>query len=267
MPQRKAKPFSSTFKVMARLKRLVKSLQFDDADIIEWCGELMEELRVHSGTQEKHEVLTVDDFYATIPCDCVDIHSVTESNGQPPRCPPGYRPATVDEQEAFTIFDVSNTVVINGITYTSSLAIRENTLSRPIDSAFRQAGGGFDKGVYVNYQVIDNCLKLDFASGFVLLRYSGLPLDIQGYAVIPKDYEEACVLECLAKLKYEDFISGKIPLPIYQTMTGDRDTAISNGRAHYHAPNRNGIDRLLQVMTSFQRRMPNETQSIHNTRY
>ena len=104
-----------------------------------------------------------------------------------------------------------------------------------------------------NYTVNDAFINVNFETGSIGLAYIGIPIDDEGFPLIPDDegYKEAILKYVVMKLKYPDYIAGKYP--IYKEVEQDWHKYCSQARGNANMPS---IDEMESIKNQWVKLMP-----------
>lgn len=200
-------------------------------DAVEWIFDSMELIRVKTQYIDRKIRLTIADYRAQLPC---DFHRIIQAAGSFGGCYP------------FAMLESTNTFhpsmgdcnlgtdfkYLNGETNTPSTAqqtpIGEDINGNPvfelgsIDSFF-----AIDSNIAVvgnpnydqtTYKINENFVFTNYQEGFIYLSYQAIPVDEEGFPLIPEDtkYKEAVKAYLRMKIDYMLYRKNLIARDIYQ---------------------------------------------------
>jgi len=181
------------------------------ADMIEWAAECMEYIGVHDQHCETQCVLDVQNYRACLPCDFVYESGVLAMGSQ-----------VLPNQGTIkhVVFTGSNDPLEAEIGTTT---LQSNTPSVTTD---------------LKYYIDDCWLRTNYESGDTTISYVGIRTDDDGFPLIPDmiEYKAAITAYILKMLKYNDYINGKLPQHVWQTIDRDSDFKMGAARSQGFMP-------------------------------
>lgn len=224
--------YISTKRVLENVYRnfgLQEEVSFYDA--IEWIGSVMAMAGPPSRLEKHVKAILIEDGRGNLPC---DLHSIM-------RCGKRVQISTA-LGNAPKVFFMENDVIADGEAYfpdvsdiyvetasTNSSYYLEPMHYSQDDMMMRYHNCDIDfrvnKACGNTYQVNKNYIYTNFEKGIVEMAYLRIPLDEEGYPLIPdnESWIKACEFEILYRVYYRDYIAGRVPAAIFDTISTDRD--------------------------------------------
>lgn len=202
----------------------------DTGDAIEWAGEAMDLIGATVHLLEKVAPLKVENYRAKLPC---DLYYVTTAAGKP-------------------IADIVNYDECDLQTETF-IPMRYST------DAYHhwRCGKSEDHccSSSVTYTMNDDYIFPNFETGYILLSYSAMPVDDNGYPKIPDDakFKEAVAGHIKWRLGFIQWMNGKMPGAVYQKLEQDRDWYIGAAQNRDKMPS---IDMAESLKNNWLRLIP-----------
>lgn len=200
-----------TTSVKVVIAKLYRDLDLKEEDLfinfLEWSAEALEKIGAFTQLETKScDPIEINNFKGELPTDIVYINQVSfngypilpasnsfgpikiENNGSPSNAP-----------YAFYEDKIQNTVFVN-----------------PADSGLYT----LNKGLYerVTYSIGGGCIKTSFCNGFLEISYQAMPIDEEGYPLVPDyvEFREALYWYINMKYSYSMWRRGEIRDGIYQ---------------------------------------------------
>ena len=106
------------------------------------------------------------------------------------------------------------------------------------------------------YQESGGILHFPIKTGTVLITYTALPLDEEGFPMIPDNisFKEAITKYCIKKLKYSDWLAGRINDNTYIKLENDWNFYCRQAKAVAITPN---VDKMDELITLWKSIIPN----------
>lgn len=282
-------------RVLASLYRDIKPIgqELSENDLVEWCGEALEQIGAYSQYEEKVEYITVSDYKALIPCGMHQIVQIAYKHtpGGDTSCDCAIKITNSDGTSACTSSSCSgncgSTDVCEDVTQSEDAIVTQArqlidyhlqyrfTKTRAYHNNFRPmslASGNYSKAKTAH---CDNCINLSatcseeyavdhpyirtsFKSGSICLAYIRQPLDERGWPMIPDNvsYTEAMKRYLVYKLKYSEFLTGKIHPNVYMKLEDDWHWYCAQARGKMNMPDT--IDKMQNLLNQRKRLIPNE---------
>jgi hypothetical protein len=212
-------------------------------DFISWCSEALLKIdafpyyTIKITGKEDLPLLEIEDYQITLPDDVYEVIGVkyaTTENGYyyPLRQGTGsYGPrgeessitsteATANTAVIFAAMDLYNYTYSQALEAINSDSIMKSRISSLLAvknrSALTQNEDDTASLDYV-YYVTGNYLKFNVKEGWVKLAYKAVPIDDEGYPLVPDDesFMEAIYWYIVLKLQYPEWVSGRIRDVVY----------------------------------------------------
>lgn len=205
--------------------------QLDFYDCMEWVGSLIAIIGSPNRLEKTVAVLKVEDGRAKLPC---DVHSIVQCGRRfDYPTPLGLVPSTffiendvVEEDEVYTSDD-STVVVVNNpqrdaywlepMRYTGDTSIMRYHCCDIDFNVNRECGN--------TYTLNKNYMFTNFEKGQVEMFYMRIPVDDEGYPLIPDDesWLQAAKWEIISRLASKDWFAGTIDKARYDEAQWQRD--------------------------------------------
>ena len=183
------------------------------ADLIEWAGEALErigafpQLEVMVAGKGGEPLLELNDYQAALP---LGLHSIVQAVYTPTNTAHGpyyamrYGSGSFDPVPKLTLTDIGNPTDPNDDTTTT------------VDEFIGDTNLSMD---YV-YVVAEGYIKTNIKDGFIMLSYTRIPLDEDGYPKVPNKFSflEALYWYITMKLNYPKWVAGELRDGIYFEM-------------------------------------------------
>jgi len=239
-------------KVLADLDLKEDSLRVND--MIEWCGEAIEKIgavtqltRKISGVEDS-DVLKIKGHQARLPKDLFRLNQVAYATSEtgpwfPMTMSTGnfnMWSSSLNSTNNATIGEISNVSLLeivkvlygkyvedpvyswfSKMDYKTALDIlNSNENARVMLTNLVKASGssnGSGKNSGLKYSIKPGYIVTNASDGFIKLSYDAMPTDEDGYPLVPDliSYTEACFYYIVMKLKYPEYLSGKLNPNIY----------------------------------------------------
>lgn len=200
-------------------------------DALEWIGSVISIIGSPARLEKYIRVIQIEGGKGKLPC---DLHTIIQCGKRVQSLSPlGNVPrqffvenSVVDEGEEY-LPDLSD-VYIETAKKFSNYALEPMLYS--MDNMFlRYHCADIDFNVNPScgntYQVNKNYIYTNFEEGLVEMAYMRIPLDDEGYPLIPdnESWIKACEFEIAYRVFYRDFIAGRLPQAVFMTIERDRD--------------------------------------------
>jgi hypothetical protein len=205
------------------ISKVVRDFALEDnevrwQDMIEWIAEGINQIGAYAQYTEKEAIIAIEDYKGVLPCDFyrsirfLDGCSLGNNFNGPywdltnkllEQC--GYQetntPCTVENGDCYQVVDMYSFQKLQLMQY-SKIGYFSNFFGN-----LKRNGGLMDKGVTFtgvsdSYNINHDTITATFRYGYVALRYLAIPVDEQGYPLVPDDisYLEALTWKCVEKL-------------------------------------------------------------------
>ena len=196
------------------LAKVYRDLKVGDlinpADAIEWAGEAIELIGAPFHFTEKVARLEISNHRSQLPC---DLHYLVTAKG--------------------VSCDLSTDVCATDVK--GYLPMRYST-----DAYHYYCAGNQDNKYHASltYKVNDDFIFTSFETGYVLMAYHGIPVDDDGYPLIPDDpkFKEAVAGHIKWRIAFILAGSGKMPQWVYQKLEQDRDWYMAAAQTRANTP-------------------------------
>lgn len=280
-------------RVLASFYRDINATQeLSENDLVEWCGEALEQIGAYTQYQEDVDYIPVNEHKALIPCGLHQIVQIAYKFTAGTSCDCAIKIINSDDNATCTSSTCSGTCsttddACNGVTSAEDVIVTQTrqlidyhlkyrftktgsyyTNFKPM----RLASGNFSVAKTAHcedcinlsatcseeYAVDHPYIKTSFQTGSICLAYIRQPLDDRGWPMIPDDvsYTEALKRYLAYKLKYGDFLNGKINPNIYAKLEDDWHWYCAQARGKMNMPNT--IDKMQNLLDQRKRLIPNE---------
>lgn len=200
-------------------------------DVVEWIFDSMELIRAKTQYIDRKICLTIDNYRAVLPC---DFHRIIQAAGSFGGCYPfamlestnTFHPSGGDCNLSTDMKYLNGE--INPTTSAYQTPIGEDIYGNPVFE-LGSIGSTFainsDMAVVGNpsydqttYKINENYIFTNYESGFVYLSYQAIPVDKEGFPLIPEDtkYKEAVKAYLRMKIDYMLHRRGMLTRDIYQ---------------------------------------------------
>jgi hypothetical protein len=271
-------------------------------DMVEWAGEAVKKIGAFPALSTKitgkggKPLLEITDYQSKLPCDITTINQVSYSPFEGgPFYPMTYAAGSFDAQipnidtgdndtppADLLIADLA--ISLYGDTYAQALErintypnIREQ-LTALIHNAQESPRIGNDTTSMSDsytYVISGNYIKTNLRSGFLMISYQAVPVDNEGYPMIPDDesFEEAIYWYINMKLTYPEWKMGRVRDAVYYDAKSSWNFYRKQAYATALMPN---VDQLESIKNAWLRLVPeidehstffshlNDPQTIYN---
>lgn len=222
------------------ISKVIRDLQYNKdfpwQNAVEWGAEALQHIGAYLQFEKKCTKLTVSDYKATLPC---DFHMLLQLsyNGKPLTpgsgsfmhlmdscCFNNTKDPSLDLYEKAAIDSLTQQIdalnaqlqVATDVTVIASL---NNSIQQKKDELLmvlnRQSVIGnsdYPSDKKYVYWVNNHHIKLNFREGTIFIAYLGIPVDEDGFPLIPDDisYREALYRYITMKLMYPSYLQGKL---------------------------------------------------------
>ena len=173
-------------------------------DFVEWIGEGMLKIGAFPSMitkvtgKEGLPALQLDDYQAKLPCDLYSINQVAYSASE-------YGPFYPMRYAA------------GSYSFNNEMTKKSPQLDATDNKTIPSTQGGPQFSGDFTYSVTGNWIKANVRDGYLLISYQAIPIDEDGYPMIPNDvsFSEALYWYINMKLSYPKWVSGQIRDAIY----------------------------------------------------
>lgn len=212
--------------------------QLDLSDAIEWAGEAIEFIGTPYAWHDKRDIIRITNGKAKLPCDLHLVNTI--------RC---YVTDT-DYEDCFD--DV--TFHWHQMRYGNDLFhnVNKHGYCKDVPDCYTCA---------YTYIMNDDYVFTNFETGYIELSYKAIPIDENGYPLIPDDvkYMNAVTYHIMMKLAFIKWMSGTIQENIYRKIEQDRDWYIGAAQNRGKMPS---IDLMEGIKNNIIRLIPKINQHV-----
>lgn len=270
------------------------------SDLVEWAGEAIKKIGAYPSLLTKVtgkgglQLLEIVDYQAKLPCDLVAINQVAYSTSESgpfytmTYAAGNFDAGVPDETTTSSSNVVADSTLVNLVmdlysyTYAQALAfVNSNpTITEQLEALIgsRSTNGTRDQftasGDYT-YIIFPGYIKTALRSGYLMVSYQAVPVDNEGYPMIPDDesFEEAIYWYINMKLTYPEWKAGRIRDAVYYDTRHSWNFYRKQAYGHSMMPN---VDQLESIKNAWIRLVPeihehgnafttlNERQVIYN---
>lgn len=173
-------------------------------NFIEWSAEALEKIGAFTQLESKHQKLKLENYRAELPDDLVYLTLVTYNN--------------------YPILPTANSIdpiqIDNSPSSTRPYAFHQEKIMNKVfvaDTGFEgnNTNSKFDN---VTYKISNGCIKTAVCSGFLEIVYEAMPLDCDGFPLVPDyvEFKEAIYWYINMKYSYAAWRRGEIRDGVYQ---------------------------------------------------
>lgn len=184
--------------IIAKLYRDLKLTEEEDfMDFIEWVSEALEFIHVYPQYEHKQLCLNVCNYKAELPCDYIALEAVEHDGVNLRYTTNQFGPIDTSRSERYyTPYSYNQKKIENVL------------LLKPGDNRL---------GANDSFSIRDGYFLTSFDKGKVNIVYVALPMDEEGYPMIPDhvSFREAVYRYCVYKHLYSKLLEGKISPSIY----------------------------------------------------
>lgn len=219
--------------------------QLDLGNAVEWAGEAIELIGSPMQLIERVGLIEINQMKGKLP---IDMHLLITSGAAPN--------ASCDEAKRF-------------------IQMRYSTDAYHMFCTECQDGSCNSD---LTYKVNDDYMFVNFNKGIVRISYKAIPVDENGYPLIPDDvkFKNAVAYHIMWKIGFIKWMQGKIANAVYQKIEQDRDWYIGAAQTRGHTPNpdmmesiKNNWIRLIKKINQqgdgFKGMGHQEERYVHNT--
>lgn len=202
--------FKSVKTIIAGLYRdLALNIEINEQDVVEWCAEGLSLIGSYSQLQEVSTILSVVNHQVKLPCDLVYPKDIT-FNG---------RPLSWSTKSASNNYncDTCNQIPTCCTDY--------------------------------NFYIQDGYLNTSLEVGDLCIVYLGIPIDNDGYPLVPDDvyFDKALKSYCTYMIDRIQFRKGLLPEVVFRESQKDWYFYVNSARGSAYMPDSSQMDRLAKV--------------------
>lgn len=258
------------------------------SDFIEWSAEALKKIGAFPSFDNKvagkgdEDPLKIINYQAVLPC---ELHSVQQvaysSSADGPYFAMRYATGSFDNQRPTDKNDNTDAVALTdiiflamdlyGLDYETALSTVNNepitkaSLSAILNSrASTLKGKGTDLTVDYTYTLTSRYIKTNVKEGYLMVAYQAIPVDSDGYPLVPDDegFKEALYWYIVTKILYPKWAEGRVRDLVY--FEAKRSWNYYSKQAYGNAMMPN-IDQLEAIKNTWNRLVPNI--NAHDTFY
>lgn len=262
------------------------------SDMIEWVGEALEQInafpqyRIKVTGKDNEPILEVSNFQAKLP---FDFHRLIQATYSPSEDGPFYpmRTSTGSMEYASEInTEISSTdtddnvkdsdllvlaMDLYDLTYSAALSkLNSEPATKAKLTALlntgSEASGGTSQTIDYIYSIQDNWIKTNQRTGYIMLSYQAIPVDSEGYPMIPDSisFLEALYWYIAVKLLYPMWRDGRVRDAIYYDARSNWNYYSKQAYGNAMMPN---VDTLESIKNQWLRLIPeiHEHKSMFST--
>jgi len=191
--------YTSLKQVIAKVYRDLRIKEEDKVlDMIEWAAESLEQIGTFEQLETKVECGCTDCYRYPIPCGTVYINQIRH-NGVP------MLPSTNSFGPTDTFFDRTTPA-------DTGLGLPYSINQKGLDNATLVSSENIPTSEQNTYWIVPGYIKTSFSSGQIEISYQRIPLDDEGYPMIPDEvsFKEAVYRYIVMKILYPEWIIGNI---------------------------------------------------------
>jgi hypothetical protein len=251
-------------------------------DMIEWAGEAVKKIGAFPALSTQvtgkggKPLLEIVDYQTKLPCDITTINQVAYSaNENGPFYPMTYAAGSFDAKIPNTETDVDGTppadlliadlaIALYGDTYAQALDrintypnIREQLTALLMNSSQPMIPGRDNVSLSdpYTYVIAGNYIKTNLRVGYLMISYQAVPVDNEGYPMIPDDesFEEAIYWYINMKLTYPEWKMGRVRDAVYYDAKSSWNFYRKQAYATALMPN---VDQLEAIKNAWVRLVP-----------
>ena len=259
------------------------------SDMVEWAGEALEKIGAFPqfinkvAGKDDNPILELSNYQSKLPCDfhkLIQVAYASELGGAyyPMRYATGsfeYNSKDNDVPGSEDISVVAEDALVNlamdlyNLTYVEALnkLNTEPNIRSLLTSMIKQKGISLgsesSETTDLIYVIVDNYIKTNVASGYLMMAYQAIPTDIDGYPLVPDDvsFMEALYWYIVMKLLYPMWRDGRVRDAVYADAKKSWNYYCKQAYGNAMMPNQ---DQLESFKNSWLRLIPeiNEHQSF-----
>jgi len=240
------------------------SLQWSEA--AEWAGSILALLKAPVSLQPKFEPIVIAGGKGKLPC---DLESITSCAYLPSGSKITPNSAFVFQDAGSYLADVVSIDKINreavialsykegfnsqNIWNTFPFLIPMRYSTDTMHGAFHNGPWDYNTASDYTYKVHSNNIFPNFSEGMVVMAYNAIPIDSEGYPLIPADekWQNAVKWEIAHKIAFKLFIQDNIKDRVYEKIERDRDWYIQQAGTHTFS-----LDEMASLKNSWVRLIP-----------
>jgi len=198
-----------TTSVKVVIAKLYRDLDLKEEDVfinfLEWSAEALEKIGAFTQLENKTECLSINNYRGELPADLVYLNQVSYN---------GYAILPSSNSFGSIKLDTSSPNTAPYAFYQNKI---ENTIFiNPADSGLYMLN---NRGLYdrVTYTIQNGCIKTSFNIGTLDISYQALPIDCDGYPLVPDyvEFREALYWYINMKYSYAMYRRGELRDGVY----------------------------------------------------
>lgn len=204
------------------IRKVIKDLGIDDKevfidDIIEWIGEGLQYIGSYYQYCDKVADIIITDYKGELPCDFYALIRLHDR-----------------------VDNLANSFNSNLITRTDNTTNTTNDVTR-------------SKYTSRDYNIVGNIITTSFKTGTLFIQYQGIPLDEDGFPMIPDNinYLDALMWKCAYQLSIKGYTFKSTQLNNFQYVESKWNRYCIQARANMNMPDADTLERLKNIMIRF----------------
>jgi len=229
------KTYTNIHTIFTKLYRDYNLVNLDEATVVEWVAEALSAIHAVPDLEQVVKFFAIKNYQVKIPCDLVEINQIITLRHGPDVCrnltalcseKPEYfiRKSTEENTCEDTANKSCTDIVIRFTPETKKvLGIGDYRTVRKSSSTFASmsdCSDNYQHGCDLEYTVIKGeILRFNFTDAIIAMSYMMLPIDDEGYPLIPNDYSHITAVTKYIVYKYLEkqyYFSNDIPINKYQ---------------------------------------------------
>jgi hypothetical protein len=258
------------------------------SDFIEWSAEALKKIGAFPSFENKVagkgnvDPIRVTNYQALLPCELHSIQQVAFStNSEGPYHAMRHATGTFDNERDLDNSDTSNVTALTDLVflamdlydleYESAIAkINSEPTTKASLSALLNSRKetlkeqGTDFSIDYTYTLTSRYIKTNVRDGYLMMAYQSIPIDSDGYPLIPNDegFKEALYWYIVKKLLYPKWAKGQVRDTIYFHAQSSWNYYSKQAYGNALMPNQDQLESIKNIWT---RLVPNI--NAHNTFY
>lgn len=202
--------FKSSKSIIAGLYRdLGINTEINEGDVIEWVGEALSLIGSYPQLKEEAKILTVENHTVKLPCDFVYLKDINYQG----------KPLYWSSKSNVTNYNCPDCNVI-------PTCCTEH-----------------------NFYIQDGCLNTSLSSGDLCIVYLGIPVDEEGFPLVPDDvyFDKALKAYVIYILDKQQFRRGILPEAVYKESKQDWLFYVNSARGSAYMPDASMMDKIKKI--------------------
>jgi len=245
------------------INKIIRDLGLENEEIpfhnyVEWIAEALEHIGSYAQFTEKETVLTVENYVAIFPCDYHNLIQLKYPTSLKCCAVSGYKPAVVaraldslnlrDDKnqpvitpEAFRIVQMAGGYKGNPYKIQDNLRSNEGLMSEmSVDTDISITEN--------NYSVQHGHVRTAFQDGFIVMKYLAMPMDCDGFPLIPDEvsFMEALFWKVCEKLRMRGKMFSAPEMNDLHFLKSEWRTYCMQARGKANMPDLETLDQLAQ---------------------